>query len=298
MKATSLLLRLPLLLGSTAALAVPPLPPRVGVVHQSVADTFPPPATTPPMTWPGLPAGLTASFGRLGLPVLAQTTANNRLFAFAGRVNLIPPFITASNDEGVFSNGPLYSMTGSSIPVPQLVFSEDSAIGANFFGNTGTQLAPGSTFSNPSVQRLQISSNGIVVCQTASRNLANTNTFKQGVAANNSLADLGVAGTTLPMSDRAAPVVDDDSQTISQREQWLGLNPQRVTRITMPGGTGVPMNPLLPSAPGFFVTSNLPTILGGMWQAGQGAVHIRHPAQEIALIVAQAALFQQKPHGT
>ena len=56
MKSSSTSLRLPVLLSfaasSVAAFAqAPPLPPRVGVTHQSVADTFTPPASAI-VLWP------------------------------------------------------------------------------------------------------------------------------------------------------------------------------------------------------------------------------------------------------
>ncbi len=273
MKSTASSQRLTLILSlaaSASVLAVPPLPPRVGVTHQSVADTLTPPGLAA-LGWPGLPAGQFTSFRNLGLPVIGQTTPNDRLYAFAGRVKLVPLFITAANDEGVFSNGPNYSMTATPSWWPQLLFAEaDASWGGSFFGNTGLQLAPGSTLTNPSVERLQISSNGIVACQSASND--GTNNFKQGLVANNSLADLGAAGATVTMLDRAAPVMDDDCQNLSQREQWLGPVPHRVTRTTLPGGTGIGMNPLFPAPSTFFVASGTLTGLGGLWNAGQGAV--------------------------
>lgn len=258
---------LALSLVSTAAMA---LPPKTGVILTSVADTFPPPSTGG-IGWPGTTAGTATMtwYRHLGLPVIAQTTPNDRLFAFPGRVNLVAGSITAANDEGVLSNGPGYSWSGvpGNPTVPALI--EGNALGANFLGNLTGQLAAGSTLTNPSVERLQISSNGIVACQTFSNDTINV--FREGIAANSSMLSLGAAGAFLPMTARQPGVMDDDCQNIAAREQWTGPIPQRVNRFRFPGGTGLPMNPL-PLSTSWFVASNQATPLGGLWWPTQGAV--------------------------
>ncbi|MCU0777621.1 MAG: hypothetical protein MUF86_08140 [Akkermansiaceae bacterium] len=253
-------------LTATAAMALPPKP---GVTHTSVADTLPPPSSGG-IGWGAGTAGTTIVtwYRYLGLPVIAQTTPNDRLYAFPGRVNLVAG-ITAANDEGVLSNGPGYSWSGlpGNPTVPALI--EGSPIGANFLGNLTGQLAAGSTLTNPSVQRLQISSNGIVACQTFSNDTINV--FREGIAANSSMLSLGAASAILPMTDRQPGVMDDDCQNIAAREQWVTAPLQRVNRFRFPGGTGLPMNPL-PLSTSWFVASTLPTPLGGLWWPTQGAV--------------------------
>ncbi|MGL5018415.1 MAG: hypothetical protein ACRDBP_09795, partial [Luteolibacter sp.] len=259
---------LALSLVSSAAMA---LPPKVGVIHKSVADTLPPPAGG--IVWPGTSgttAGTPTWYRYLGLPVIAQSTPNDRLFAFAGRVNLVAASITAANDEGVISNGPGYSATGFPAgTVPVLIEGNPIPITLNLLGNGINSLAAGSTLTNPSVERLQISSNGIVACQTFS-NLGG-NVFRESIAANNSVLSLGAASALLPMTARQPGVMDDDCQNIAAREQWVTAPLQRVNRFRFPGGTGVPMNPL-PLSTNLFVASTLGTPLGGFWWPTQGAV--------------------------
>lgn len=257
-----------LTLTATTAMAVP-LPPKSSVTHQSVADTLAPPSSGG-MGWPGLPLGTTTWYRSLGLPVIAQTTQPDRIFAFPARVNGVGVLITAANDEGVMSNGPGYSIlpVAGSPTVP--VITEAAPLGTNFLGNLTGTLAAGTTLGNPAVERLQISSNGIVACQTFSNN--GISVFREGIAANSNMRSLGAAGATLPMTARQPGVMDDQCMNIAAREQWIGPIPQRVNRLSFPGGFGVPMNPLPFPTTGWFVASGLPTPLGGAWWATQGAV--------------------------
>ncbi len=252
-------------------MAAPPLPPKMTVTIQNVADTLPPPSTAGIFGWPGLPPGLATWYRYLGLPVIAQNTWNDRLFAFPARVNLVFG-ITAANDEAVFSNGPGYSLTGSpAATLPYLV--EGSPLGGNSLGNlTPLQLAAGSVLTNPSVERLQISSNGILACQTFSN--AGGLVFREGIATSDSgMLSLGAAHSSLPMTARQPGVMDDQCMNIAAREQWLAAPAQRINRFQFPGGTGAPMNPLSSFlTTNWFVASNTPTGLGGLWMAAQGAV--------------------------
>jgi hypothetical protein len=252
---------------STAAMA---LPPKSGVIMKSVADTLTAPAGG--IGWPGTSGTATATWYRyLGLPVIAQSTPNDRLFAFPGRVNLVAASITAANDEGVFSNGPGYSATGSPAgTVPALIEGNPLPTPPNILGNLTGQLAAGSTLTNPSVERLQVSSNGIVACQTFSNDTVNV--FREGIAANSFMLSLGAASAALPMTARQPGVMDDDCQNIAAREQWTGLIPQRVNRFQFLGGTGGSMNPLTVSGTAWFVASTGITPLGGLWWPTQGAV--------------------------
>ena len=256
-------------LASTPVMAVPPLPAKTPVKLQSVADTFPPPATSPGMGWPGLPLGTATWYRHLGLPVIAQTTPNDRLFAFPARVNLVGVFITAANDEGVMTNGAGYSTTGSPSNPTVPVVTEAAPLGPNFLGNGLNSLAFGSVLTTPSVERLQISSNGIVACQTFSNNSGNI--YREGIATNSGMLSLGAAGVTLPMTARQPGVIDDDCRNIAAREQWSTPIPQIVNRFRFPGSTGLPMNPL-PLSTNWFVASTIGTPLGGSWWLTQGAV--------------------------